>query len=53
MIVDVPENGRRFLGRSCRTEVAAILEIFSRPKHPYTKVLCAAVPGANGQDRVA
>ena len=34
-------------------EVAPTAEIFSSPKHPYTKALFAAVPGANWQDRRA
>jgi peptide/nickel transport system ATP-binding protein len=34
-------------------EVAPTAEIFANPKHPYTKALFAAVPGANWQDRTA
>jgi peptide/nickel transport system ATP-binding protein len=32
-------------------EVAPTAEIFAHPKHPYTKALFAAVPGAGWQDR--
>ena len=33
-------------------EVAPTAEIYATPKHPYTKALFAAVPGANWQDRI-